>query len=189
MALVVEPITWTDESSDPQVRHLRLEISGAAAEAGQQASEARRWAAFWNGAYIMLGLPSAVLAAVSAATGLSSANARVPAALLALVSASLTAASGFLRSDARAIDSRRRSSAWRVLEADARRLAALEGYQGADRMGRGWESLLEQRKLILAGDYEAALGVSRGEAVRFAGAYVLENGSLRIRDDLDEDER
>jgi hypothetical protein len=126
----------------------------------------------WNSTHIALGLPVAVLAALSGATGLASADARVSAAWLALVSAGLAAANGFLRSDARSLDSKRRSAAWRVLEADARRIAAQEGYQRPEDMSQAWASLLDQRKLILAGDYEAALGVSQGEAVRFAGSLV-----------------
>ena len=52
------------------------------------------------------------------------------------------------------------------------RIAARGGYRDAGAMGDAWGSLLEQCKLILAGDYEAALDESRGKAVRFASPLI-----------------
>ena len=169
MARPPEAVVYSEETKDPQLKHLRVEISNVVTEAARQARSAKRWAAFWNSAYIALGLPGAVLAALSAAVGLSSQSARIPAAVLALIAASLTAAAGFLRSDARALSNRQRSSAWLALEADARWIAALEGYRTASALANGWVRLLNRRKLILAGNYEAAFNASKGGPIKFAG--------------------
>jgi hypothetical protein len=167
-----ESLPWAEGTSSPQVAHLRSEISRTVAEATQQAIKAQRWSAFWNGAFISLGLPGAILAALSGATGLASTHTRVLAAGLALAAACLTAASGFLRSDTRALEARRRGSAWRVLEADTRLMAALDGYGSPQDIANAWSVLLDQRKSILAGDYEAALGMSHGKPIKFAGPYI-----------------
>jgi len=167
-----ESLPWAEGSPSPQVAHLRSELSRTAAEAAQQAVIAQRWSAFWNGTFISLGLPGVILAALSGATGLASTHSRVLAATLALASACLTAASGFLRSDTRALDARRRGSAWRVLEADARLTAALDGYGSPQDIASAWSVLLEHRKSILAGDYETALGTSHGKPIKFTGSYI-----------------
>lgn len=165
-------VPWADEPESAQVRHLRSEISATVAEAARQGKRAERWAVWWNGTFLVLGLPSAILAALSGATGLASTTARVPAAVLALVSAGLAAASGFLRSDAKALEARRRSSAWRAFEADARQVAANEGYQSALEIARAWSFLQTRRKFILAGDYEAVLGVVEGKQLKFTSNLV-----------------
>lgn len=152
--------------------HVRNEIARIVEEAARQARSARRWSAIWSGAFMTLGLPSTILAALAGSTGLASADLRVSAAILALISAGLTAASGFLRSDQKALDAKRRESAWLVLEAEARLVAGLEGYGDATAVARAWSRLLEQRKQILAGGYESALGEANNQQVRFTGPYI-----------------
>jgi hypothetical protein len=67
-----------------------------------------------------LGLPAAVLAAVAGATGLVSAAGRIPAAIIALVAAGLTAAATFLKSDENQKTNITMSAAWSQLADDAR---------------------------------------------------------------------
>ncbi|WP_157253096.1 hypothetical protein [Nonomuraea typhae] len=135
--------------ADAQVQHLRAEIERIIAEAQAQAGQARWWSSFWRVAHIVLGLPAVVLATLSGATGLSSADARIPAAVLALAAAALTAGAGFLRSDARASASRARKNAWWQLEAEARMVLARDGYGQAAPLVEGLRHLLDQRKAAL----------------------------------------
>lgn len=100
-------------------RRLRAEIERLRDEATAQRALAHRRADFWNTAHIVLGFPAALLAAVAGAAGLATAEARVPAALLALASAGFTAGAGFLRSDARRIANKRARRAWAELEGRA----------------------------------------------------------------------
>ncbi|MBY8878554.1 hypothetical protein [Actinacidiphila acidipaludis] len=120
-------------------------------EARHKTHLADRRAAFWAFADIILGFPAALLAGVSGAAGLATADARTPAALLALASAGLAAGAGFLRSDSRRVGHKRARRAWAALEGEAsvtltqeqvdqaslRRLfamreAALVAYEGTD---------------------------------------------------------
>ena len=153
-------IEFTDDATDAEVKHLRNEIAEVAVEADEQARHARKLALFWNAAYLSLGLPTAILAAVSGATGLASEQARIPAALLALISAALTATSTFLRCDVRAIGNNMHKSAWRVLEADAHLAAAQYAYTKPELMKSALEELLRKRRAIFAGELEVALQIS-----------------------------
>ncbi|WP_406113671.1 hypothetical protein [Streptomyces sp. NBC_01014] len=140
----------SDLSRDPTVR-LLAEVERLRKEARQKTKLADRRASFWAVADISLGFPAALLAAVSGATGLTTPDARTPAALLALASAGLSAGAGFLRSDTRRIGHKRARKAWAALEGEAtvaltqeqpdqeclRRLfemrqAALTAYEGDD---------------------------------------------------------
>lgn len=93
---------------------------GLVAEADLRAYEARRSAKRWRRTYYILGLPAAVLAAVSAATGLASTAGRIPAAIIALVAAGLSSAVAFLNSDQRANAVESLSASWQGLADDAR---------------------------------------------------------------------
>ncbi|MFD7920838.1 hypothetical protein ACFV3R_16630 [Streptomyces sp. NPDC059740] len=88
-------------------------------EARRMTTLADRRAAFWAIADIALGFPAALLAAVSGAAGLATADARTPAALLALASAGLSAGAGFLRSGTRRTGHKRARRAWAALEGEA----------------------------------------------------------------------
>lgn len=90
------------------------------AEGDLNAFDARRASHWWGRAYYLLGLPAAVLAAVAGATGLISAAGRVPAAIIALVAAGLTAAATFLNSDDNQKSNIVMSAAWSELADDAR---------------------------------------------------------------------
>lgn len=120
-------------------------------EARRMVAVANRRAAVWAVTDIALGFPAALLAGVAGAAGLATADARVPAAFLALASAGLSAGAGFLRSDTRRIAHKRARRAWAAVEGEAtvvlahgevdreslRRLfqlrqAALASYEGDD---------------------------------------------------------
>jgi hypothetical protein len=78
---------------------------------------ASRW---WGRTYYILGLPAAVMSGVAGAVGLAGAAGRVPAAIIALAAAGLTAAVTFLNSE---INQRRNSvvgAAWCLLGDDTR---------------------------------------------------------------------
>lgn len=130
---------------------LRAEIEGLREEATRQRNLAHRRAEFWARTDIALGFPAALLAGVAGATGLATADARIPAALLALASAGFAAGAGFLRSATRCRANKRARRAWATVEGRAavklaqsrttpadlaelldHRLAALSAYDGED---------------------------------------------------------
>ena len=90
------------------------------AEGDLSAYDTRRASRWWGRAYYILGLPAAVLAAVAGATGLISAAGRVPAAIIALVAAGLTASATFLNGDDNQKSNIVMSAAWSELADDAR---------------------------------------------------------------------
>ncbi|MFJ6014975.1 hypothetical protein [Streptomyces sp. NPDC092952] len=104
--------------SDPGGR-LSAEAERLCDEARKGIRLADRRARLWAVIDVVLGFPAALLAAVSGAAGLATADARVPAALLALVSAGLSAGAGFLRSDDRRVAHKRARTAWAALEGEA----------------------------------------------------------------------
>lgn len=130
---------------------LRAEIEGLREEATRQRNLAHRRAEFWARTDIALGFPAALLAGVAGATGLATADARIPAALLALASAGFAAGAGFLRSATRCRANKRARHTWATVEGRAavklaqsrttpadlaelldHRLAALSAYDGED---------------------------------------------------------
>jgi hypothetical protein len=94
------------------------------ADGDLRAYDTRRASQRWGRAYYSLGLPAAVLATVAGAAGLASAAGRIPAAIVALVSAGLSAAATFLNSNENKQQNNRLSAAWQEL-ADDVRLAVL----------------------------------------------------------------
>ncbi|MFF8788688.1 hypothetical protein [Streptomyces sp. NPDC015125] len=105
--------------NEPSIRP-RAEVERLGDEATRQKDLAHRRAEFWVKADIALGFPAALLAGVSGAAGLASADARVPAALVALTAAGFAAGAGFLRSDSRRLANKRARQAWALVEARAR---------------------------------------------------------------------
>ncbi|MET8678039.1 hypothetical protein ABZW18_10720 [Streptomyces sp. NPDC004647] len=151
--------TVTDTSADPmpatprnddeaQLLHLRHEVEQIVIEARTEAQSAQRRGAFWNATYLLLGFPAAVLAGVAGAAGLASPDARVPAAIMALLSAGFAAGSSFLRADARQLAKLRRRYAWQELEMQARLVLAHEAYQGPEQLHAALADLLERRRRI-----------------------------------------
>lgn len=90
------------------------------AEGDLHAFDLRMLSRWWGRAYYLLGLPAAVLAAVAGATALISVSGRIPAAIIALVSAGLTAAATFLNSEQNRKKDDELSAAWQGLADDAR---------------------------------------------------------------------
>lgn len=123
----------------------RAEVERLRDEATRQKDLAHRRAEFWVKADIALGFPAALLAGVSGAAGLASADARVPAALVALVAAGFAAGAGFLRSDSRRLANKRARQAWAFVEARARMKLAKERVLPED-LGE----VLESRQAALA---------------------------------------
>ncbi|MFE5140696.1 hypothetical protein ACFRDV_23975 [Streptomyces fagopyri] len=121
------------------------------AECVEQAHKDRVRREFWRVTHALLGLPAAVLAGVSGATGLSSADARIPAAVLALVSGGLTAAIAFLKPDVhqRAAHARRR--AYLALEVEARFALTQAASRDEPVPLALYRDLLERRRMIIAG--------------------------------------
>jgi hypothetical protein len=80
---------------------------------------------WWGRAYYLLGLPAAVLATIAGAAALLSTAGRIPAAIIALISAGLTTAVTFLNSNENKQYNIRFSAAWQQL-ADEARLVVIE---------------------------------------------------------------
>jgi len=74
----------------------------------------------WARAYYLLGLPAAILATIAGAAGLGSTAGRIPAAIIALFSAGLSAAATFLNSNDNKQQSTKISAAWQELADDVR---------------------------------------------------------------------
>ncbi|WP_460060686.1 hypothetical protein [Streptomyces sp. YKOK-I1] len=124
------------------------------AECEEQARRNRFRRQFWRFAHAVLGLPATVLAGISGATGLSSADARIPAAVMALVSAGLSAAIAFLKPEVhqRAAHARRR--AYLALEVEARFALTRAASTGEPIPLTVYRNLLERRRMIIAGQLD-----------------------------------
>jgi hypothetical protein len=144
-------------SSGPGRADLRQQLTGLAERANDEAQRSRVVASRWSTTHLALGLPTAVLAAVAGATGLASAAGRIPAAILALAAAGLSAASTFLKGDSRAADTWKRAAAWSTLSADARLVAAYEGNRARSAEIRNQlAQLLARQDAIMNDDLETA---------------------------------
>ena len=82
----------------------------------------QRLALRWGRTHIILGLPAAILSATAAATGLVSAAGRIPAAIIALFAAGLTAANTFLNSQSQRAREEQIAAEYSALGNDARQL-------------------------------------------------------------------
>jgi hypothetical protein len=139
------------------------------AESDLRAFDMRRSARWWGRTYYVFGLPAAVLATIAGATGLASTAGRVPAAIIALISAGLTAAATFLNSEGNRKANDQLSACWQELADDAR-VTSLQWSQKLDNAGEqpvfDWDSVLSfhRRKGRLlrgdtgSGEQERALG-------------------------------
>ncbi|MFE9427106.1 hypothetical protein ACFYNO_29535 [Kitasatospora sp. NPDC006697] len=140
-----------------QLARVRAELERLASEAAAKSRHARQRARFWAAADVAVGLPAVVLATLSGATGLASSDARIPAALLALIAASLSAAGTYMRSDVRHTRAHRRKNAWRVLE-DAARIAVIrDSYADTEHALAVLARLYEMRAALFAGRYDDVL--------------------------------
>ncbi|WP_307715389.1 hypothetical protein [Streptomyces sp. V4I23] len=117
--MTIAPDGTTRSTPDEPARRLRAEITRLREEAERQRRLAHRRAEFWTKVDIALGFPAALLAATAGATGLATANARIPAALAALAAAGFAAGAGFLRSDHRRRANKRARHAWAATEGRA----------------------------------------------------------------------
>ncbi|WP_405827195.1 hypothetical protein [Streptomyces sp. NBC_00105] len=142
----------TQHQGDPQgqVTPVRAEVERVLVEAERRERSAHQRVRLWGVMDIALGFPAAVLAGISGAAGLASPDARVPAALLALVSAGLAAGAGFLRSDARRAENRRSRLAWAEVEAGARLLLASETQLDREAIQEALRNLLDSRTRAIA---------------------------------------
>ncbi|MGH3311314.1 MAG: hypothetical protein ACRDP3_12130 [Streptomyces sp.] len=113
-----------DDRSEERVTLFEAEVERLREEAVHQRRVADRRARFWAFTDIAMGFPAALLAGVSGAAGLAFAEARVPAAVLALLAAGFSAGAGFLRSDVRRTANKRARRAWAALEDEARLVQA-----------------------------------------------------------------
>lgn len=144
--------TVTLTPGDPG-RRLRAEVERLREEAARQRALAHKRADFWTRLDIALGFPAALLAGTAGAAGLATADARIPAALIALASAGFAAGAGFLRSDTRRRANKRARHAWADVEGRATVKLAQERLTPDD-LGE----LLERRQAALAAyDGEASL--------------------------------
>ncbi|MEU0695826.1 hypothetical protein ABZ349_17795 [Streptomyces niveus] len=143
-----DPVRQEPAGATTQMRHLTGEVEKIAVEAGIGARRAQRRGKFWNATHLMLGFPAAVLAAVSGATGLTSPDARVPAAVLALLAAGFSSGAAFLRAEARQLANLRRRYAWQDLEVRARLVLAREAYMAEEDLYQALSRLLEQRRAV-----------------------------------------
>ncbi|MGY5126426.1 hypothetical protein [Streptomyces nigrescens] len=132
--------SWNEPSD-----RLRAELERLRDEAIRQKDLAHRRADFWVKVDIALGFPAALLAGVSGAAGLASADARIPAALMALIAAGCAAGAGFLRGDSRRVANKRARQAWASVEAAARMKLATDRVVPED-LGE----VLESRQVALA---------------------------------------
>jgi hypothetical protein len=144
--------TETDPQQTVQPRAARLHqaLEELYKEALSRGKKARNYGRVWRMAYILLGIPAAVLAAAAGTTALASAAGRVPAAYMALAAAAFAAAATFLGSDRREAHNNRLKSAWRMLETDARLALVQEGHVDADVTYAALAKLHDQRKSIFA---------------------------------------
>jgi hypothetical protein len=133
------------------------EVEGLRAECEWQSEKFRFLRRLWWFVHTLLGLPSAVLAGISGATGLSSEAARVPAAVLALISAGLGAAIAFLKPEARERKAQAYRNAFLVLETEARYALTQAASSGEHVALSVYGDLLERRRVIAAGQADELL--------------------------------
>ncbi|MFF7638812.1 hypothetical protein [Streptomyces canus] len=148
------------------------QVAGLQAECAEQARKNRSRRRFWRFAHAALGLPAAVLAGISGATGLSSADARIPAAVLALVSAGLSAAITFLKPELHQQAAHARRRAYLALEVEARFALTRAASRGEAVPLAVYRNLLERRRMIIAGQVDELvqrIAVGGGPAEADAG--------------------
>lgn len=130
------------------------QVADLQAECAEQSRKSRSRRQFWRFAHASLGLPAAVLAGISGAAGLSSADARIPAAVLALVSAGLSAAIAFLKPEVHQQAAHARRRAYLALEVEARFALTQAASSGEPVPLPVYRDLLERRRMIIAGQLD-----------------------------------
>lgn len=129
---------------------VRAEAERLLIEAERLERAAHKRVVFWGVTDIALGFPAAVLAGLAGAAGLASPELRVPAALLALLSAGLSAGAGFLRCHVRRAENRRSRLAWSEVEAGARLLLAQDTQQDREATHEALRDLFDRRIRVIA---------------------------------------
>lgn len=154
-----------EDENEPEGNAPGSEFASLGELAEEQAVAEGRKAKFWHRMNIVVGLPTAVLAGAAAVTGFATAAGRVPAAILAVVVACLSAASTFLGCESRARAAERKTSAWTVLARDARVALTYRGSPGND-AALGYRprvatlnDLTARQGAILRGEIESALSI------------------------------
>jgi hypothetical protein len=118
-----------EEAADREKTPDRLESTyrQLVAQSDLNSFDAWRASRWWGRTYYILGLPAAVLAGIAGAVGLANTAGRVPAAIIALVAAALTAAVTFLNIEINRNRNTEFCAEWCIL-ADDTRLRLLEYY-------------------------------------------------------------
>jgi hypothetical protein len=142
-----------DQGADRLESGIRSELDKLINESEQEAKTHRARTRFWRRMDVSLGLPAAMTAAAAGATGLTSAAGRVPAAIIALVSATLSAAVVFLRAEPQVKSHTELSAAWAALAADAdlAKNVRLLKTRGPEHVERELPELFEWRNDLLRG--------------------------------------
>ncbi|WP_246530709.1 hypothetical protein [Streptomyces bathyalis] len=150
----------TDDDGDRSLTlaaRFRTEVETLRWEAAGRVRIAHRRVQLWAYIDVALGFPAALLAGVSGAAGLATENARVPAAVLALLAAGFASGAGFLRSSVRIAANKRARHAWAAMESEARILLTRQAQDGefdSDAAEAALRSLFACRQAALAA-YEA----------------------------------
>jgi hypothetical protein len=142
-----------EEAADPKKTPDSLESTyrQLVAQSDLNSFDAWRASRWWGRTYYILGLPAAVLAGIAGAVGLATTAGRIPAAIIALVAAALTAAVTFLNMEINRNRNTEFGAEWCRL-ADDTRLRLLEYYIKREAK-RNQDSRLDTKD-----DWEAALG-------------------------------
>jgi len=119
------------------------------ADCDLHAYNARSAGKWWGRAYYLLGLPAAVLATIAGAAALLSTAGRIPAAIVALVSAGLTTAATFLNSTENRQQNISFSAAWQQLADDARLTVITYGTLAYDSNQSSKDDFLIQQVIYL----------------------------------------
>jgi hypothetical protein len=140
-------------SQDELLEGLRNELGALMAEAETLARWHQAKVARWSRARLGLGLPAVISAAVAGATGLASTAGRIPAAIIALVSAALGAAVAFLRIDDQIKSHSDLAAGWAALATDARmaRNVDIVRKYGVETVSRELRDFVERRNTLLRG--------------------------------------
>jgi len=138
-----------------QLERLDGELARLIADARRRSARSQRLKGFWQATDVTLGLATAILAAVAGAAGLASTAGRVPAAILALTAAALSAATKFLNSGGRCDKNRKYRTAWEALDRDACFAQATQDYPGAESSYDALRRLLNRRVAIMEMDHDS----------------------------------
>jgi hypothetical protein len=133
-----------------QLRELERHCKAEAVSAGRAAKR-------WKIVELCLGLPAAVLAGIAGIAGLADTAGRVPAGILALLAAGVSAAATYLKAGARGADKDKQMSAWKTLASEAKLNAEFDGRRARSVVLRGQlRLLLERSEQIQIGNLDKA---------------------------------